>query len=278
MWSVCKVCWEISTLKYRSPSNLLWVQSNLFSPLETQKLQHGGFENVQSWVPLPSGLIERVSERTLSCCGISQIHLFPRVRYFLPRRSQSVRGGWVIFSPLFLLPCNPNSTHCLLWPIHQGWNQGISIFSWNGGLVLKIFFFWSGHVSGFLSAPFHVFSRATMGGKCSYLWFAAGETEAELGLDSGISDSTRHWCLMVLFGLSLTPSFHCCCVRPVPWVDGVPTLHPRWFLKYVHSSKYWNLSSLRIGTSSFIATVYPHCPKTCLTHGMHIRIPGMING
>lgn len=97
----------------------------------------------------------------------------------LPSKEVTVRGGWY-FPPLFLLLCNLNSTHCLLWSILQGWNQGVGIFSWNGCLVFKVFS-WSGHVSGFLSAPFYVFFRAPMGGQCSYLWFAAGETEAELG-------------------------------------------------------------------------------------------------
>lgn len=105
-----------------------------------------------------------------------------------------------------------------------------------------------------------------------------GKQRLNWDVDSGISDSTRHWCLMVRFSLSLTPSLHCCYLRPAPWVDGAPTLHPCWFLKYVHSPKYWNLSSLRTGTSSLIATVYPHCPTACLTYAMHVRIPGMING
>lgn len=49
-------------------------------------------------LPQSSDLIERILERTLSRYGISQIHLFPRVWYFHPRRSWSGVGD--IF-PLF---------------------------------------------------------------------------------------------------------------------------------------------------------------------------------
>lgn len=140
-------------------------------------------------LPQSSDLIKRISERTLSHYGISQVYLFPRVWYFHPRRSWSGVGD---ISPLFsffsatsiapIASCGPYfkaGTGVLV--SSPGMDVGCSKCFL--GQVMCLAFF----LHHFMYSSGHLWEVSAV-----IFDLLLGKQRLNWDVDSGISDSTRH--------------------------------------------------------------------------------------
>lgn len=140
-------------------------------------------------LPQSSDLIERISERTLSHYGISQVHLFPRVWYFHPRRSRSGVGD---ISPLFsFFSATSIAPIAYCGPYFKA---GTRVLVSSPGMDVWCSKYFLGQVMC-LAFYLHHFMYSS-----GHLWEVSavifdlllGKQRLNWDVDSGISDSTRH--------------------------------------------------------------------------------------